>query len=158
MCTFPETCCIFHNYPWPHSIVFYPGWSICINTLTEADTIWPDIFKCHFLQENIYISIKIPLKFVPKGPIHNIPVLAQLIDLRRPGDKPLSKPTMVNLLTHICVTRFQCVSSYSINLNLWVATREHINRDGFLPRDDDDNMKHCTFTFHHLWSRSVIRW
>ena len=28
----------------------------------------------------------------------------------RPGDKPLSEPMMVNLLTHICVTRAQWVN------------------------------------------------
>ena len=28
-----------------------------------------EIFKCILLDENIWISIKIPLKFVPKGPI-----------------------------------------------------------------------------------------
>ena len=37
-----------------------------------------DIFKCIFLNENIWISIKISLKFVPKGPINNIPALASL--------------------------------------------------------------------------------
>ena len=31
-----------------------------------------DIFKCIFLNENVWISIKISLKFVPKGPIDNI--------------------------------------------------------------------------------------
>ena len=31
---------------------------------------------------------------------------------RRPGDKPLSEPMMVSLLTHICVTRPQWVKSY----------------------------------------------
>ena len=30
-----------------------------------------DIFKCIFLNENMWISIKIPLKFVPKGSIDN---------------------------------------------------------------------------------------
>ena len=30
-----------------------------------------DIIKCIFLNENVQISIKIPLKFVPKGPINN---------------------------------------------------------------------------------------
>ena len=34
-----------------------------------------DIFKCIFLNENIRISIKISLKFVPKGPINNTPAL-----------------------------------------------------------------------------------
>ena len=28
----------------------------------------------------------------------------------QPGDKPLSEPMMVNLLTHICVTWPQCVN------------------------------------------------
>ena len=34
-----------------------------------------DIFKCIFLNENELISIKISLKFVPKGQINNIPAL-----------------------------------------------------------------------------------
>ena len=32
-----------------------------------------DIFKCIFLNENIWIWVKILLKFDPKGPINNIP-------------------------------------------------------------------------------------
>ena len=32
------------------------------------------------------------------------------MDWRRPGDKPLSEPMMVSLLTHICVTRPQWVN------------------------------------------------
>ena len=34
----------------------------------------------------------------------NIPALVQIMALRRPGDKPLSEPVIVSLLTHICVT------------------------------------------------------
>ena len=64
-----------------------------------------DIFKCIFLNENAWISIKISLKFVPKGPINKIPALFQIMAWRRSGDKPLSEPMMVSLLTHICVTR-----------------------------------------------------
>ena len=64
-----------------------------------------DIFKCIFLNENILIPIKISLKFVPKGPINNIPSLVQIMAWRRPGDKPLSEPMMDNLPTHLCVTR-----------------------------------------------------
>ena len=33
------------------------------------------IFKCIFFNENVLISIKISLKFVPSGQINNIPVL-----------------------------------------------------------------------------------
>ena len=62
-----------------------------------------DIFECIFLNENSWISIKISLKFVPKGPINNIPSLVQIMVWRRPGDKPLSEQMMVNLLTHIYV-------------------------------------------------------
>ena len=53
------------------------------------------IFKCIFLNENISISMKISLKFVPKGPINNIPALVHIMAWRRPGDKPLSEPVMV---------------------------------------------------------------
>ena len=55
----------------------------------------------HFYNENVRISIKIPLKFVPNGLINNIPVLAQIMALRQPGDKPLSEPMLVSLLTRI---------------------------------------------------------
>ena len=70
-----------------------------------------DIFKRIFLNENVRISIKISLKFVPKGPTINIPALVQIMAWRRSGDKPLSEQTLVSLLTHICVTRPQWVNS-----------------------------------------------
>ena len=68
-----------------------------------------DIFKWIFLNENVWISINISLKFVPKGPINNNPTLVQVMAWRRPGDKPLSEPMMVRLPTRICVTRPQWV-------------------------------------------------
>ena len=66
-----------------------------------------DIFKWIFLNENVLIPIKISLKFVPKGPINNIPALVQIMAWRRPGDKPLSEPKMASLPTRICVARPQ---------------------------------------------------
>ena len=68
-----------------------------------------DTFKCIILNENVSIAIKILLKFVPKSPINNIPVLVQIMAWRRPGDKPLSEIMMVSLSTYICVTRPQWV-------------------------------------------------
>ena len=68
-----------------------------------------DAFKRIFLDENVRISIKISLKFVPKFPINNNPVLVQIMAWRRSGDKPLPEPMMVSLLTHICVARPQWV-------------------------------------------------
>ena len=70
-----------------------------------------DIFKCIFLNKIVSIAIEISLKFVPKGPINNIPALVQIMAWRRSGDKPLSEPMMVSLLTHICVARPQWVKS-----------------------------------------------
>ena len=55
-------------------------------------------------------SIEILLNFVAKGPINNIPALVQIMAWRQPGDKPLSEPMMVSLLTHICITRPQRVN------------------------------------------------
>ena len=69
-----------------------------------------DTFKCIFLFENVWIWIKISLKFVPKVWYNNIPSLVQIMAWRRIGDKALSEPMMVNLLTHICVTRPQWVN------------------------------------------------
>ena len=71
-----------------------------------------DTFKRFFQYENIWISIKTSLMFVPKGPINNIPALVQIMAWRRPGDKPLSEPMVVSLPTHICVTRPQWVNTY----------------------------------------------
>ena len=64
------------------------------------------IFKCIFLNENALSSLKISsFKFLPKFRINNIPALVQIMACHWPGDKPLSEPMMVNLRTHMCVTR-----------------------------------------------------
>ena len=57
-----------------------------------------DVLTCIFLNENVWISIKTSMKFVPKGPINNIPALVQIMAWRRPGDKPLSE-TMLTKFT-----------------------------------------------------------
>ena len=75
-----------------------------------------DIFKCIFLNENIWILIQISLEFVPKGPINNFPALVQIMACRQPGDNPLSELMMASLLTHICVTRLQWVNNLSSSI------------------------------------------
>ena len=88
------------------------GQSWSINTLRPRQNgrhFADDVFKCIFLNENVWILLKISLKFVPQGPINNIPSLVQIMAWRRPGDKLSSEPMMVCLLTHICVTRPQWV-------------------------------------------------
>ena len=82
-----------------------------------------DFFKRIFLNENVWISLKISLKFVPRGLINNIPALLQIMAWRRPGDKPLSEAMLVSLLTHKCVTRPQwvkaCVDTYTCTSIKW---------------------------------------
>ena len=49
-----------------------------VNTLRPRENgshFADDILKCIFLNENVWIPIEISLKFVPKGPIDNIPAL-----------------------------------------------------------------------------------
>ena len=74
-----------------------------------------DILKWIFLNENVWISINISLKFVPRGPINNIPVLVQVMAWRRPGDKPLSEPMIARFPTHICVTLPQWANSFPLD-------------------------------------------
>ena len=38
-----------------------------------------DTLKLIFFKENVRLSIKVALKFVPKGPINNIPALVQIV-------------------------------------------------------------------------------
>ena len=78
-----------------------------------------NIFKCIFLNDNLLLSIRISLKFIPKGPINNIPALVQIMTWCRPGHKPLSEPIMIILLTHICITWPQWVN-YAKIFHKWV--------------------------------------
>ena len=104
-------------------IIFKPstvhGWDtavLCVNTLRPRQNcrhLPNDIVKCISLNENVWISIEISLKFVRKSSINNIPALVQIMAWRRPGDKPLSEPMMASLLTHICVTRPQWVKVHN---------------------------------------------
>ena len=97
---------------------------ISINTLRprrDEQHFADDIFKRIFFNENVWISIKISLKFVPKGPINNIPALVQIMAWRRLGDKPLSEPMMASLPTHICVTRPQRVKLKGSRQGAWLC-------------------------------------
>ena len=95
----------------PYSLVYacLSSWcEVCVNTLRPRQNgrhFADDTLKRIFLKENVRISIKISLNFVPKIPIDNISALFQIMAWRRPGDKPLSEAMMVSLLTHICVAR-----------------------------------------------------
>ena len=95
-------------------------WAPFINTLRPRQNdrcFADDTFKRIFLNENIIISIKISLKFVPEGPINNITALVQIMAWCRPSDKPLSEPRLVNLPMHICVIRMYLLIHAVIYVN-----------------------------------------
>ena len=71
-----------------------------------------DIFTWILLNKTVCNLIQISLKCVPVAPINNIPALFRIMVWRRPGDKPLSEPMMVSLLTH----RPQWVKNHIISL------------------------------------------
>ena len=85
-----------------------PGWTLFFNTLRPRHNgryFADDIFKCIFVNEKVWISLKILLNFVAMVQISNIPALVQIMAWRRPGDRPLPESMMISLPTYICVTR-----------------------------------------------------
>ena len=78
---------------------FYRFMSNMIFVSLELNTLRPkhnghhiaDDISFFFLAENVQISIKISLKFVPNDPINNIPALFQIMACRLVGAKPLSE-------------------------------------------------------------------
>ena len=65
----------------------------------EAETKMAAILLTIFSNAFSWIKMFV-FKFVPEVPINDIPSLVQIMDWRRPGDKPLSEPMMVSLLTY----------------------------------------------------------
>ena len=112
-----------------------------------------DIFKRIFLNENVWILLKISLKLVPKGPINNIPALVQIMAWRRPGNKPLSDAMLVSLLTHaslglneLITAWFNCKWIHNLRTdNTWVTSlyRCKITGSSYLYR------------YHHV---ALIKW
>ena len=88
-----------------------------------------DIFKWIFLNENVWILIKVSLKFVLWGPINNIPALIQIMAWRHSGDKPLYEPMMVNFtdanMRHSASTAPACIPMTSIVLSFQVQKLKH---------------------------------
>ena len=54
-----------------------------LNTLRQNDRHFADVFKCIFFDRSVWLSIKMPLKFLPKGPINNKPILVQTMASHR---------------------------------------------------------------------------
>ena len=109
-----------------NSPVKYSCWDNGFDTLESADNMFntwrprqngrhfeDDIFKCIFLNENVWTLIKMSLNFVPKGSINNFLSLVQIMAWHWPGDKPLSEAMMVRLTMHLCITHLNELIQYS---------------------------------------------
>ena len=114
-----------------------------------------DIFKCIFLNENVWISITISLNCFPQGPINDIPALIQIMAWHAPGDKPLFEPMMMRLPTHICVTRPQWVKG-KINKRCWRLCPKEYTPNSFqsFTWANDDQDLWCILDCNELVSRS----
>ena len=114
---------------WHYSDVTWVAWPLnSLRPRQNGRLYADDTFKRIFLKENIRISIKISLKFVPKGPFNNIPALVLIMALHRTGNKPLSEPMMISLPMHIFVTRPQWVKSpeliFFLKCLFWLTTMD----------------------------------
>ena len=76
----------------------------CAKSGATADILYVQkSIKVILLNENDRISVQISQKFVPKDPVENYPALAQIIDWRRTGNKPLPEPMWAQFTAGICV-------------------------------------------------------
>ena len=82
---------------------------ICLHRVThwrrdKMAAIFQTTFSNTFSRmKNVWISIRISLKFVKKCEINTILALRLIMAWYLTGTNPLSEPTWINLLTHICV-------------------------------------------------------
>ena len=80
--------------------------------------------------------------------INNIPTLVQIMAWGRPGDKPLSEPMMIILLTLICVTRAQWGNIYACADILWFDATHPVLRER-APRTWSENNQYLKYDIGH---------
>ena len=94
-----------------HICVTQPLWVNTLRLRQNGCRFADNTFKCIFLNEDVRISIKISLKFVPKGPINNNPSLVQIMAWRGSGAFWVGIPSeyrsqeqamLTNLIKHYC--------------------------------------------------------
>ena len=80
---------------------------------------------------------KISLNFVPKDQMNIISALVQIMAWCRRGHKSSSAPMKISLLTHICVTRPQCVMILFKKLHKTPLSKHAVTAIKKLMRTDD---------------------
>ena len=64
-----------------------------------------EILKCFFINEKYHIFIQISLRFIPKGPINNMPSMVQIMPWRHSDDNQLSDDSVVYWYIYIWNTQ-----------------------------------------------------
>ena len=103
------------------------------------------VFKCIFLIENVWILLKISLKFVPNSPNNNIPPLVHVMAWHRSGDKPLSEPVFWRIYVSFGLNE----SNISLTVITHCSLADHFIITG--------NTKNCcldSFWIRICWSNS----
>ena len=89
-----------------------------LNKWGQMNALWVVVYLSHWGRDNLttisqtifsnafcWMIIQISLKFIPKGPIDNMPALIQILAWRRMATSHYLNQWWPSLLTHICVTR-----------------------------------------------------
>ena len=91
---------------------------------------WPPfcskLFQIFFLIENIWISIKISLKFVPKSPNHNIPALVQIMAWCRQVTSHYLKQRWINYSLISASLGLNELMWCEIMIRSWLNIKNHI--------------------------------
>ena len=97
-----------------------------------------------------------------RGLFDSIPALVQIMACCRPGDKLLSEPMMVSLLTHICVTRpvlwlFWIIKAWDLDGYNYVLKSKHNYVQYWTSKfcHEQHQMLRWTYTSVHIWRRIV---
>ena len=95
------------------AVIVEQPWNI-LRPIDNCRHFADDIFKCIFLNENYEWRVRFHWGLLK---INNTIALVQIMALHPRGDKPLSEPMIVSLLTHICVNLLQRVKQ----LFMWIC-------------------------------------
>ena len=115
----------------PYPEIPAPKWSlprlqtgILFNTLRPRQIgchFTDAIFKCIFLNENVWILIKISLRFVPNGQINNIPALVQIMVCHVPATSHyLNQWWLVYWCIYASLSLNE-IGRYDLNVRCWKA-------------------------------------
>ena len=131
-----------------------------INILThwgrdKMNAIFQTTFSNMYLIElECMNSIKISLLFVSRGPINNIPALAQIMAWCRPGNKPLSEPMMVHWRTyasprtHICVAPL-AIKCFQIHVLVFKGVASNVLRNVFIGQ-------YSVLAWFAVWYKTIV--